>query len=357
MPFKKRAFFFAGLAALAALAYLVFRFRHMLIDILTPLALGSVIAYLLRPIVKKMENRGVPRNAGIIMSYLLFFLAVGSVVVFIIPELISNGKELMETVPEITARSQELLNGISSTVKSSSWPKDVKETIFAEIQSGVKAVEQSILAFFRTSLSRLLGAAGMFIDILLAMVIAYYLLRDAEKLKNGVLNAMPRKWRNGVANLGREVHLVLSRFIQGQFTAAAIVGLMEVIGLYLVKVKYPMILGLFGGIANIIPYFGPALGAIPAIAVAFIDSPVKALWTLAVFVAVQQIDNAIISPKIIQGKLGLHPVVTILAVLAGGKLFGIPGMIFSVPLAAILKVLINRAIEAIVRGRGQSGVR
>ncbi len=129
---------------------------------------------------------------------------------------------------------------------------------------------------------------------------------------------------------------------------ALIVSTMEVIGLFIIKVKYPIILGIVGGIANIIPYFGPIIGAVPAVAVALIQSPVKALWTIIVFTIVQQIDNAFISPKIIEGRLGLHPVTTILAVLAGGEFLGITGMLVAVPIVAILKVIAKRLVEAIV---------
>jgi predicted PurR-regulated permease PerM len=140
----------------------------------------------------------------------------------------------------------------------------------------------------------------------------------------------------------------LSKFIQGQLLTAIIVGVLETIGLFLVRVKYPLVLGVIGGIAEIIPYFGPVIGAVPAVAIALIESPIKAMWAVLVYVVVQQLENAYISPKIIEGRLGLHPVATIMVILAGGKFFGVAGMLLAVPVTAILRVLIKRTINAVV---------
>ena len=180
------------------------------------------------------------------------------------------------------------------------------------------------------------------------MIIAYYYIKDAELLKEGFLSLTPRKWRNFLISTGREVSLILANFIQGQLLTALIVGALESIGLILIHAKYPVVLGMIGGIFNIIPFFGPFLGAIPAVAVSLIESPMKALWTALVFTIIQQIDNSLISPKIIEGRLGLHPVTTILAVLVGGEFMGILGMLIAVPIAAIIKIIVNRTIDLIV---------
>jgi len=168
-------------------------------------------------------------------------------------------------------------------------------------------------------------------------------MKDAEFFKKGALSLVPRRWRNEIIGTCREINEILSCFIQGQLLTALIIGIMETVALAIIGVKYSPILGFIGGISNIIPYFGPFIGAIPSVAVALIDSPVKAFWTV-----VQQIDNAFISPKIIEGRLGLHPITTILAVLAGGEFFGIIGMLVAVPVTAVLKVILKRLIEAIV---------
>ena len=115
----------------------------------------------------------------------------------------------------------------------------------------------------------------------------------------------------------RDIHRVALKFIQGQIIIAIIIGIIETIGLYIVGMPYAIFLGFIGGISNIIPYFGPYIGAVPAVVIALTISPWKALLVISVFVIVQQLDNIILTPKIIKGKLGLHPIITIMSVLVG----------------------------------------
>jgi predicted PurR-regulated permease PerM len=345
---RKVIFYIISAIVILLIALFLYRFRVKLGKIITPFFMAMIIAYLLNPLVKKLVRKKIPRPAAILLLYLLFSLTLISIIVFIIPELINNAKELMATLPQITARYQGMFNKYVSMIQSSNWPADVKEAIFREIYNGTSMAQEYIANTMKYSLSTFFETISVFLDLVLAMIIAYYFIKDAEFFKTSVLSLTPRRWRNGMINAGREIHLILTNFIQGQLLTAIIIGTLEMIGLSLVKVKYPLILGLIGGIANIIPYFGPVIGAIPAVAVAIIDSPLKVIWVVVVFVIIQQIDNAFISPKIIEGKLGLHPVSTILAVLIGGEFFGILGMLVSVPIMAIIKVLLKRSIEAIV---------
>jgi predicted PurR-regulated permease PerM len=333
---------------LTGLFLFFYYFRAKVFKIITPFILAAIISYLLHPMVIKLERKRIKRTFGILLIYLFFSLTVASIILFVLPEVIRNVRELIVTIPEITSRYQVLFNNFISTIQSSDWPPDIKNTIFREIENGLAMFQLIAIDTLRGILVKLVGTITTLFDVVLAMIIAYYLIKDAEFFKESFLSLTPRRWRNGMVGTGREINLILSNFIQGQLLTALIVGTMEMAGLSIVRVKYPLILGVIGGIANIIPYFGPILGAIPAVAIAIIDSPTKALWTVLVFVIIQQIDNAFISPKIIEGKLGLHPVTTILAVLIGGEFAGIFGMLVSVPIAAIIKVIFKRAVEAIV---------
>jgi predicted PurR-regulated permease PerM len=267
---------------------------------------------------------------------------------FVYPTIVANTKELINTIPNIAAEYEAYFRQVLLTINSSTWPAEVKETIMREISIGARTLQVAAVAALKRGMTSMLDIIFSLFDIVLAMIIAYYYLKDADYLKEGFLSLMPRKWRNFLIGTGREINLILSNFIQGQLLTALIVGIMESIGLMLIHAKYPVVMGMVGGIFNIIPYFGPFLGAIPAVAVSLIDSPLKALWTALVFTIVQQIDNAFISPKIIEGRLGLHPVTTILAVLVGGEFAGILGMLVAVPIAAIVKVIIKRTIDIIV---------
>ena len=345
---RKISLYIIILGLVVLIGYFMLRFKGKLIQIAIPFFMAMIIAYLLNPIVIKMERRKIPRMAGILIIYFIFSVLLASLTIFVLPELINNTKELMNTVPEMTNRYQNMFNSFMSFIQTSNWPPDIKNSLSKEVQNGAAAAQGIIMDTLKKSLMSLIETLTMFLDFVMAMIIAYYFIKDAEFFKSAFLSITPRKWRNGIIKTGRDVHGVLSNFIQGQLITAVIIGTMEMIGLSLIKVKYPLILGVIGGIANVIPYFGPIIGAIPAVAIALIQSPIKALWAIAVFIIIQQIDNAFISPKIIEGKLGLHPVSTIIAVLVGGEFFGIIGMLVAVPIMAILKIIIKNSVEAIV---------
>lgn len=349
MLFWKKTLIYVLLTAAAA-GFLVFIYiyKHKIGRIASPFFMAILIAYLIYPIVEKLENKKMPRFAIILLVYLGFFLIAVISMMFFIPELINNTKELMNTLPEMTAKYQDIIESVSNAIQSSNWPEDIKLVIFREINDSMNQVEEYVTGLLKKSLMGLVSAVTMIFDLLLSMVIAYYFIKDSEFFKAKALSLTPRKWRNGAVKVGRSVNSILINFIQGQLLTSLILAVLETIGLIFLKVKYPLVLGLVGGISNIIPYFGPIIGAVPAVAVALIESPVKALWTTAFFVIIQQIENAFISPKVIEGRLGLHPVTTILVVLIGGEFFGIPGMLISLPVAAIIKVIFNSIIEALV---------
>jgi predicted PurR-regulated permease PerM len=349
MAHKKKIIIYLIIALIViSICFFVFHFRVKLKQIISPFVLAVIIAYLIYPLVIKLEKRKIPRMACILIIYFAFSILVVTLTIFLVPEIANNTKDLINTLPGMVDGYQRLFNGILTSIRSSNWPPEVKNVMYNEIHNGISIAQSYVMSSLKKSLLIMAEVVTTFLDVILAMLIAYYFIKDAEVFRKSILSLIPKKFRNGIINTGRDINVILLSFIQGQLITALIVGVMESIGLVFVGIKYPIVLGILGGIANIIPYFGPFIGAIPAIAVALIESPIKALWTALVFIIVQQIDNTFISPKIIEGRLGLHPVTTILAVLVGGEFYGIIGMLVSVPLTAIVKVIIKRAVEAIV---------
>lgn len=140
---------------------------------------------------------------------------------------------------------------------------------------------------------------------------------------------------------------ILNGFIRGQLVNAAVVGLLISAGLALLGIKYSLFIGLIAGLFDIIPYFGPIIGFIPASVLALAKSPIAVVWVLVIFVVVNQIEANIISPKIIGERVGLHPLAVIFAIFSGGELMGIVGMLIAVPVAAIVRVLLNYTLQQI----------
>lgn len=330
------------------MALFFYTYKYKIARILSPFLMAMLLAYLVKPVADKLAVRKIPMSVAILLVYFIFLVALAAVCIFFIPELAENIRELMDTLPSLISRYEQIFNSLLSSIKSSKWSDDVKAVIFKEIENGTALLQSSSVGFLENGLNIIVDMVRIIFDLAVAMVITFYAVKDADKFRDYSLSLLPRRWRGGIASMGKEINLILAGFIQGQLLTAFIVGALETMGLMLVGIKYPLALGMIGGLANIIPYFGPYIGAVPALAVALTISPMKALWTVVVFAVVQQIDNSYISPKMIEGKLGLHPVATIFAVLAGGEFFGIPGMLLAVPVMAIMRVLVNKVVEAIV---------
>ncbi|NLP13233.1 MAG: AI-2E family transporter [Clostridium sp.] len=332
----------------AIIILFVTTYHDKLVKIFFPIVLAGVLTYILRPMVLKLEKRNISRTQGILLIYLFSGIVLIASVIFIMPVLVNNTREFINTFPQITLEYKNNFNNAVKMIDTSNWPIEIKNAVFNEINNAVGILEIRLLNTLRNALFGSMNAATSIGDFIIAMIIAYYLIKDAEFFKKNFLSLVPRKWRNNIIVTCREINDILSSFIQGQILTAVIIGIMETTALLVIGVKYAPILGIIGGISNIIPYFGPFIGAIPAVAVAFIDSPVKVVWTITAFIVIQLIDNAFISPKIIEGRLGLHPVTTILAVLVGEEFFGIAGMLVAVPVTAVIKVILKRSIETIV---------
>jgi predicted PurR-regulated permease PerM len=144
-----------------------------------------------------------------------------------------------------------------------------------------------------------------------------------------------------------EVDKTLGKYIRGQLIVSSLVALMTTLGLLFLKIDYAIIIGAVAGISNIIPYFGPIIGAIPAIAIASLKSPASVLWVIIILIVVQQIESGIISPKVMGDSIGLHPVIVILTLIFGGKVFGFWGIILIMPVVAVIKAVITFMINNI----------
>ncbi len=344
---RKTSFSIIFLAAAAALITVLYLERDSIIRLLTPFFMALVIAYLINPAVKLFEKR-LSRSLSILLVYTLFLTLITAVGFFIVPVLMDSLTEFVSKLPGILDELQNTLEGIVSIIEYSGWSGEMKKAVYNEIQSALSIAQGYLSSMLENTIEGMIGTVGLLFQFSVAAVVAFYLLKDIEFFKTAALKLIPRKWRKGFIDAAKDVNHVISKFIQGQLLVAAIDGFLEIIGLYIIGVEYAFFLGVIGGVANLIPYFGPFIGAIPAVIVAFLDSPVKAVWASLVFIIVQQVENNLISPRIMQDRLGLHPVTTILVVLAGGELFGLAGLLLAVPVTAVCKVIIKHVVDAIV---------
>ena len=175
----------------------------------------------------------------------------------------------------------------------------------------------------------------------LVPVVSYYLLRDKDKIAGNILLIFPPGLRVAVTTVWEEINNVLKGFIGGSLLVSLFVGILTFLGLFALGADYAAALAILYGLLDIIPYFGPILGALPVILLTALQGDINVFWVILLIFFVQQTENYFISPRILGDHVGVHPVSVIFLVLAGGTLGGIWGMILSVPLAAVIKVIVK----------------
>jgi predicted PurR-regulated permease PerM len=167
------------------------------------------------------------------------------------------------------------------------------------------------------------------------------MLKDTENIKEAFTLTVPRRYRSDVTAIGRDIDEIISAFLRGHLVISFIVGILTGMGMYIVGLEFSFIIGLIAGIAELVPYLGPLITAVPAVALALLHSKKTALYAVVVILIVQQLENAVISPRILGKSMGLHPLMIIFALLAGAELLGFTGVILAVPGAAAIKVVLR----------------
>jgi len=305
--------------------------------ILTPFLLALGLSYLMNPLVTHLKKRGAPRGAGTLVIYTGVTLLVALLGAYLFPRILVQLERLAEMIPNEAQQIQARL--VSFYVRFSRF--HIPEPVKGAVDDAIRRAEEALADSVRRAVIAVPALLPRMTMLALVPVLAFYFTIDFPRIKVWLLSWIPARWRSEVVGLLIEMDHALGSFIRGQLLVSAIVGILISLGLSIIGVDFALLIGLLAGIFDIIPYFGPVIGAVPAIALAFLKSPVLVIYVVVLFVIVNQIESAIVGPNILGEQIGLHPVAVIFAILAGGHLFGITGVLLAVPIAAIIKVFLR----------------
>ena len=321
----------------ALLTGIVFYFLYLVRGLMLPFLLAIVLVYLLNPMVERMEKRGSPRVIAILILYLGVIIVVTSLLMYGVPRMVNQLEKLVETIPAYTDQVEQMVNQIQQRFADSAMPPGVQQIL----DERIAWVELKLMEVVRKAIDLLLGILSNLLYIALAPVLAFYIMKDLKELKKWGISQFPQKCYADVLRLAREIDHVFSNFVRGHLTVVIIVGALTSLSFALIGLEFGVMLGIIAGLAELIPYFGPLIGAVPAVALALLQSKWLALKVIIAVTIIQQLEGNVISPKILGDSMGLHPLAIIVALLAGGHLFGIAGMLLAVPLAAIARILVK----------------
>lgn len=327
--------------AFAALLYGVYRYRIDLSSAVKPFIIAAVISYLLNPIVERFEKRGFRRILAVLFVYFIFLFIILGLSFGLIPKLVKEIGILIEHMPEYSEQVQSVIKKFQDGYINSKLPESLKDIL----DENIILLQSVILMVLQNIASGIIDVFSQIFYIVIVPVITFYLLKDKDYFKTQLIMLLPKAKRKKYLLLFRDIDNVFGRYIRGQIIVASFVGVFTTIALVTIKVKYAIVLGIFAGVSNIIPYFGPFIGLIPTILFALLDSPAKAMYAAGAFILIQQVESGFLTPKIIGKSVGIHPVYVILSLIIGGKFFGVLGLIIAVPVLAAIKLTMRHLLR------------
>ncbi len=313
--------------------------------VLSSLIIAFIIAYVFDPIIDWLETKKISRTGGIVI---LFSLLIGIMALFFVIALPFFSKE-------VSAFSKKVPSYVN-TLKKSAIPvvndylkkhPDQVDYLKQKIQNIGFELFKPVINFFKSFFSGIIGVILNILDLLLIPVMAFYLLKDIDKINEKIKNSFPPKYREGIVDVFSEIDSKIKNFLKGQMIVSFILAIIYSIGLSIFNVPLALIIGIVAGFANIIPYLGIAIGLVPALVLSYLDSHsfVNLLGVTGTFAVAQALEGTVISPRVVGEKVGLHPVMVIVAILLGGHFFGFVGILVAVPAASIVLVLFSRGYK------------
>ncbi len=304
-------------------------FLYVIRNVLVLLFFAIIIASAVDLPVKRLDKLRIPRVLSVLIIYLVCVgLLIGLLVLFV-PSLAKEIKNFSVEFPryadELYQKFQRIQDG------SLKYQRLVDETqkILGGLGEALRGSASNILA-------KTLNIFGGLFSFIIVIVISFYLAVQKNGIQNLLRDITPKTHEAYILGLWERAQIKIGHWLQGQLFLALVVGILVYIGLSILHIRFAFLLAIIAGILEIVPYIGPVLSAVPAVILAFFQAPILAVWVIALYIIVQQLENHLLVPLIMRKAVGLNPVIVIIALLIGGKLFGVLGVLLAVPAAAVL---------------------
>jgi predicted PurR-regulated permease PerM len=338
MRAERQVLFWLAAAILLALCVLVLR------DILLPFVAGLVIAYALNPIVDRLGMIGLPRVWGSAIVVAVVVLAIVAALVLLVPVLVSQGQQLMVTLPTELGRLKDLVEAYTKNHLGATYT-DALNKAASELANNSGTIAGTIA---RSLWSQGLALVNLISFVLITPLVVFYLLVDWRPMLAKIDGWLPLAHAPTIRRLAYDIDAAIAAFIRGQGMVCFLLAMVYAVGLSWTGLKYGLLIGLVTGVISFVPFVGWALGLMSATGLAVVQfwPDMVPIWkVLAVFAFGMGLDSAVLSPRIVGSKIGLHPVWLLFALFVFSYLFGFVGVLVAVPLAAATAVLVRFALE------------
>ena len=317
----------------------IFKFISELLVVISPIFIGLLIAWLFEPMVTSLEKKKIPRILGCLLVYVLLIGGLFLIGYLFVPSLISQIKDFVQAAPSIFEELTDFCLNLIKKFDTNGYINIVKlkKQITAFITDFGMSIVSDLPKYLLTA-SKAIISGGF--NFLLGLMVGFYLLYDFHRFSELIKKSMPEKLKDGYLDLTNRINTSLRSYVQGVLLIMLLVFITQSIGLTLAGMEAPMLFALFCAVTDIIPYFGPYIGGIPAVIVGFTISPITGLCVLISIVVVQLLENNFYQPLIMGHTMKLHPVTIMIGLLIFEHFFGILGMVVATPVIAIGKVFL-----------------
>lgn len=342
-----------GLLAWAVL-FLLGAVTFVLQGVLVPVAVAMFLAYLLDPLVDRIERWHWNRSAAIVLLLGGFFVGFGLLMLVAVPIVMRDVRAFADTLPQnLVGVSRQLEWGLTQ-LGFDHIPTSINDLVRQVESQGSDARQWAewgatpLLEVVKTLIGGTASLLQALVSALLIPVLTFYLLYDFDNMIAGARDLTPSHSRPWIVSVMREVDVVLGQFMRGQLTVMVILAVLYAVGYWLAGVRMALLIGVVAGLVSFIPYLGSALALVLALLVVALDSQdwVQAAAVVAIYSVIQTVEGFYITPKVVGDKVGLSAIWVLLALMVGGELFGFLGVLLALPVAAVLKVFVGRAIAA-----------
>ena len=325
---------------------------YLLLPVLTPFLIAAILAYICDPLVDKLSVLGYKkyqfgRTTATVLVMLAILAAIVLLILILIPLLQKQSLLIVERLPNVISNLRTSIEPWLQTKFGISL--DIDSAHIQEIISkNWKTAGNLLGSVLQTAGTNSMALIGVVANILLLPVVLFYLLRDWDELVAGISKLIPRDLITKTAEISQEIDHMLAEFLRGQLTVMLIMSVFYAAGLWLAGLDMALPIGVIAGLLNFVPYLGPALGMGLALLVGVLQfsSFGQIIPVLVVFGLGQLVESNFITPKLVGERIGLHPVVVIFALLAGGQLFGFAGVLLALPITATIAVMLQHTKDS-----------
>ena len=316
----------------------ILSFIGKMLSIISPLFIGFLLAWLLNPMVQKLQKRGINRTISVIISYLVLVVGIYLIFAFTIPSLGTQISDILAAVPNIVEDVKGWIDNIFLKLSNLSLQNldNIKSTFMLKINTFAQDIEKGLPSTAMNIVSALASGIG---KILLSLILGFYILFDYDKFKDNFIKLFPKKYREEVKVLASRLSESLFSFVNGTLWLSLLLFVVSIIGFSLIGLNAPVLISFICVVTKLIPYIGPYMGAAVAGAIGFAESPLIGTLTLIFILVVQTIDGNLLQPLVMSKKMNLSPITIIISLIVFEYFFGIIGMVIATPVVAILKVI------------------